>query len=223
MKNIDRLAAKLGAERQGKVSAYSAGAFGVAKLAAELGRLLEPSYGARPGRPSNPAWKLRPKVPMAEATAARLKELAQRASTAERKVSPMQVAAELLERAAASYFVMGRSGAEDMVYPQLGEAVSGVGEGGLGAGHLVRSASASYGVRLFHLTKDSQQGNWKLQEAGKDRALRRFDTKLQALNEAPGLMRKRGVPILLRIHRQDGTVQGEKAFPGSSESKKYPE
>jgi len=56
------------------------------------------SRGKRTGRPSNPEWVRREKVPMKEATLTQLQELAKSFSSEGRKVSPMQVAAQLLER-----------------------------------------------------------------------------------------------------------------------------
>ena len=103
-KNVETLAKKLGATIEGTVHEYSAGAFGMAALAHILRERLEPSAGKRPGRPSNPAWSRRPKVPMAPETEERLKELASLLSEEDRRVSPMQVAALLLEQATASYF-----------------------------------------------------------------------------------------------------------------------
>ena len=103
-KNVETLAKKLGATVVGTVPDYSAGAFGMATLAETLRERLEPSAGKRPGRPSNPAWSKRPKVPMAPETEQRLKELANLLSAGERQVSPMQVAALILEQATASYF-----------------------------------------------------------------------------------------------------------------------
>ena len=103
-KNLESLANKLGATVVGTVPDYSAGAFGVAALASTLQERLEPSVGKRPGRPGNPAWSKRPKVPMAPETEQRLKELAHLLSEGERQVSPMQVAALILEQAIASYF-----------------------------------------------------------------------------------------------------------------------
>ena len=103
-KNIKKIASKLGATIKGNVPDYSPGAFGAAKLAIVLQERLEPSLGRRPGRPTNPDWTLRPKVPMAAETDARLRELARLLSDKTRRVSPMQVAAQLLEEAAASYF-----------------------------------------------------------------------------------------------------------------------
>lgn len=103
-KNIESLAKKLGATMVDTVPDYSAGAFGMAALANTLRERLEPSTGKRPGRPGNPEWSRRPKVPMAPETEQRLKELASLLSDEDRRVSPMQVAAMLLEQATASYF-----------------------------------------------------------------------------------------------------------------------
>jgi hypothetical protein len=103
-KNIEALAQKLGATVVGTVPEYTAGAFGIATLANTLRQRLEPSVGKRPGRPSYAAWSKRPKVPMAPETEERLKELSHLLSEGERQVSPMQVAALILEQATASYF-----------------------------------------------------------------------------------------------------------------------
>jgi hypothetical protein len=108
-KNIETLAQKLGATVVGTVPEYSAGAFGIATLAETLRQRLEPSVGKRPGRPSYAAWSKRPKVPMAPETEERLKELSHLLSEGERQVSPMQVAALILEQATASYFQLGAS------------------------------------------------------------------------------------------------------------------
>lgn len=64
---------------------------------------LLPSDGKRPGRPTNPVWVQRPKVPMSEETVRKLRELAEALSTADRKVSPMQVAAFLIEEMLQKY------------------------------------------------------------------------------------------------------------------------
>jgi hypothetical protein len=59
---------------------------------------LQPSRGRRPGRPTNPKWTLRRQVPFSEATWSRLEEYAAALSTPERKVSPGQLAATILEQ-----------------------------------------------------------------------------------------------------------------------------
>jgi hypothetical protein len=105
---IDKLADKLGAQVVGTVPEYSAGAFGVAKLARTLRERLEPGQGKRPGRPSNPSWSKRSKVPLAAETEERLEHLARMLSDDRRKVSPMQVAAQILEEGTAKYFAQVR-------------------------------------------------------------------------------------------------------------------
>ena len=68
-RNRERLAALLGAKIAGQVPDVGGGAFGMARLAHVLHRRLTPSRGERPGRPTNPNWVVRPKVPMSAATA----------------------------------------------------------------------------------------------------------------------------------------------------------
>ena len=96
-KNVNRIAKKLGAEVKGKVPDVGGGAFGMAQLAEILTERLQPSQGRRPGRPSDPSWVVQGKVPMSEETKERLAALAEELSGAGRRVSPMQVAAQLLE------------------------------------------------------------------------------------------------------------------------------
>ena len=105
-KNIRSIAAKLGATLVSEVPDTGGGAFGAARLAAVVAALqdrLVPGQGLRPGRPSDPSWVESPKVPMSEATVAILTRLAERASRTGRRVSPMQMAAQLLEEAVATY------------------------------------------------------------------------------------------------------------------------
>jgi hypothetical protein len=101
-KNIRRIADRLGADVVGRVPDLGGGAFGAARLAAiveTLRRRLVPGQGRRAGRPTNPNWVRHPKVPMSEATERRLSRLAAQASASGRKVSPMQLAAQILEEA----------------------------------------------------------------------------------------------------------------------------
>ncbi len=103
-RNIEKLAKKMGAEIVGQVPDVGGGAFGAARLREILRQRLEPSAGRRFGRPTDPSWDRRPKVPMSTRTETKLAELASLASGPDRKVSPMQVAAQLLEEAVESYF-----------------------------------------------------------------------------------------------------------------------
>jgi len=81
--------------------AQAHGAFGAMYFAKLIGDRLSPAEGKRPGRPTDSKWSARPKVPMKLETVEQLKVLAAKASTKARKVSPMQVAAILLEEAVA--------------------------------------------------------------------------------------------------------------------------
>jgi hypothetical protein len=104
-KNTEKYAAALGATRVVTVPTTGGGAFGAARLGhivATLQARLVPGRGRRPGRPTDPTWVCHPKVPMTQATRQRLTRLAEQSSTDGRKVSPMHIAAEILEQALAS-------------------------------------------------------------------------------------------------------------------------
>lgn len=103
-KNIETIAAGLEAKVVGQVPETGGGAFGAARLVQLVETLqtrLEPGRGRRPGRPTDATWVRHPKVPMSEATRRRLERLAAQSSAGGRKVSPMQVAARILEDALA--------------------------------------------------------------------------------------------------------------------------
>jgi hypothetical protein len=103
-KNVKKLAELLGAEIVGQVPDVGGGAFGAARLAeivADLQTRLVPGQGRRPGRPTVATWVAAPKIPMSEATETKLARLAAQASTSGRRISPMQLAAQLLEEAVA--------------------------------------------------------------------------------------------------------------------------
>jgi hypothetical protein len=89
----------LGAELVGELPDVGGGPFGMARLARIMHQRLTPGQGERPGRPTNPNWVTRCKVPMSEATLEKLTRMAEEMSTDQRQVSPMQVAAQLLEEA----------------------------------------------------------------------------------------------------------------------------
>jgi hypothetical protein len=60
---------------------------------------LEPSKGERPGRPSDPSWTVQRKLSMSDETLRTLEAVAESVSTEARRVSPMQIAALLIEDA----------------------------------------------------------------------------------------------------------------------------
>lgn len=101
-RNRERIADALGADVVIPVPHTGGGAFGAARLArivADIQARLQPGQGIRPGRPTDASWVKHPKVPMSEATSQRLARLAEQSSVGGRKVSPMQIAAQILEEA----------------------------------------------------------------------------------------------------------------------------
>lgn len=99
-KDIEKIARRLGAKVVCQVPDVGGGAFGMARLAGIIAALqarLRPGQGLRPGRPTDANWIHHPKVPMSADTQQALDRLAKLASTPERNVSPMQLAAQLLE------------------------------------------------------------------------------------------------------------------------------
>lgn len=103
-KNVETIASRLGATVIAEVPDFGPGAFGAARLTAIIQQLrsrLVPSQGRRAGRPTDANWVRHPKVPMSQATQRRLARLAEQASYEGRKISPMQLAAQILETAVA--------------------------------------------------------------------------------------------------------------------------
>jgi hypothetical protein len=101
-KNINQIAELLGAKVVTRVPEVGGGAFGAARFAKIFQALqarLVPGQGKRAGRPSDANWVCHPKVPMSKETEQRLTRLAEAASTSGRKISPMQLAAQILEDA----------------------------------------------------------------------------------------------------------------------------
>src|SRR5438552_901077 len=97
--DIKEIAEALGAKIVGKVPKVGGSAFDMMRLKEIMRARLEPSHGKRPGRPTNITWVTRPKVPISAETERKLALLAEKLSTPQRKVTPMQVAAQLLEDA----------------------------------------------------------------------------------------------------------------------------
>ena len=102
-KRMDRIAKKLGAKGKGQVPDTGGGTFGMNRLARILSERLQPSMGLRPGRPCDPQWVNREKVRMSDATKQKLKRMAKVASQQGRRITPMQIAAQLLEESVERY------------------------------------------------------------------------------------------------------------------------
>jgi len=103
-KNVDEIAKRMQAKIVCQVPDTGPGAFGASRLALivrQLRQRLQPSQGERPGRPTDASWIHHPKVPMTEDTHRKLAKLSQKISVESRKITPMQLAAQLLEEAVA--------------------------------------------------------------------------------------------------------------------------
>lgn len=94
--DMNRIANALGAERRGGVRAGS-GHFGAMQLVADVqARFRTPAGG---GRSTDPAWTEKRLLPLAPDTLDRLDRLARAIGKQGVSISPLQVAALLLERA----------------------------------------------------------------------------------------------------------------------------
>lgn len=88
------IAQRLGAEHRGQVPDTGGGAFGMARMAEAFKERLG-SQGDRKG--TSIRWVLNSKVPMSAETEKLLIALAEKLSTPEQRINPMQLAAQLLE------------------------------------------------------------------------------------------------------------------------------
>jgi hypothetical protein len=68
----------------------------------------------------------------------------------------------------------------------------------------------------FHITKDGKQ--WKLKEEGKERAVKTADTKNEIVKKMREYMTKKTGSV--KIHKEDGTIQEERTYPGKSDPHK---
>jgi hypothetical protein len=73
------------------------GAFNAARLAQIWHQRLAPGVGKRPGYPTNRRWTKHPKLPGSAQTLDSLQEFSVKFISDKRKVSPMQIAGQLLE------------------------------------------------------------------------------------------------------------------------------
>ncbi|MBI1830185.1 MAG: hypothetical protein HYR84_01895 [Planctomycetes bacterium] len=91
----NKVAERLGADHIGQVPDTGGGAFGMAHLAEVMKQRLDVRGGRRRG--SAIGWVLSGKVPMSTATEKLLVALAEKLSTPQQRISPMELAALLLE------------------------------------------------------------------------------------------------------------------------------
>jgi hypothetical protein len=91
----EKIAQRLGATHFAELPDVGGGAFGMAQLAQRLKERLDVRAARRPG--SGVGWIMSSKVPMSVETEKLLIALAEKLSTPERRVNPLQLAGQLLE------------------------------------------------------------------------------------------------------------------------------
>ena len=90
-----KISQRLGAEHVGQVPDTGGGAFGMARLAEVMKQRLD-TRGSQP-KGTGVGWILGSKVPMSAETEKLLIALADKLSTSDRRINPIQLAAQLLE------------------------------------------------------------------------------------------------------------------------------
>ncbi len=92
-----KIAERLGAKHLGQLPDVGGGALGMSRLAAILKERLAPGTGTPSGKATSVRWVVRARVPMTRETEDRLIVLAEQLSTPQRRVTPTELAAQLLE------------------------------------------------------------------------------------------------------------------------------
>jgi len=73
--------------------------------------------------------------------------------------------------------------------------------------------------KVYHVVPDKEKGGWKLKKEGSDKALKKFDTKNDAIF-AGRQIAKNQEPSQLKIHKQDGKIQTEYTYKHDPEKYK---
>lgn len=68
----------------------------------------------------------------------------------------------------------------------------------------------------FHLTKKGDE--WRLEKEGSNRAIVKAETKAEAVKKMQEHFKRNEGSV--RIHKQNGTIQEERTYPGSKDPKK---
>jgi hypothetical protein len=91
----EKIAERLGATHFAELPDVGGGAFGMAQLAKRLKERLDARGARRPG--TGVGWIMNSKVPMSAETERLLIALAEKLTTPEQRVNPLQLAGQLLE------------------------------------------------------------------------------------------------------------------------------
>ena len=71
-------------------------------------------------------------------------------------------------------------------------------------------------MQNVHLTHKNDL--WRLQNEGSNRSIKTFTTKDEAVSFSMKYMHKNGGS--LKIHKQDGTIQEERTYPGKADPRR---
>ena len=63
---------------------------------------------------------------------------------------------------------------------------------------------------------------WKLHGKDSERASVVADTKEKAVHESVRMMKRQPVPVTLKIHKVDGTIEEERTFPRKADPRRSP-
>lgn len=70
---------------------------------------------------------------------------------------------------------------------------------------------------VYDLSPDGEE--WALRKRGGKQASRRFDTKAEAMEESPGIVKRQGKSQLV-VRKRDGTIQEERTYGDDPERRK---
>jgi hypothetical protein len=75
-------------------------------------------------------------------------------------------------------------------------------------------------MKNYHITKAKDGNGWALKKEGGDRASLKAETKAELVKATSQFMQ--GKEGSVKIHKQDGTIQEERTYPGTSDPASSP-
>jgi hypothetical protein len=70
-------------------------------------------------------------------------------------------------------------------------------------------------MKNYHITKSTDGNGWALKKEGGERASLKASTKADLVKATSEFMQ--GKKASVKIHKQDGTIQEERTYPGTSD------
>ena len=75
-------------------------------------------------------------------------------------------------------------------------------------------------MKNYHISKSKDGNGWELKKEGGDSATLKADTKAELVKATSDFMQ--GKEASVKIHKQDGTFQEERTYPGTSDPANSP-